>query len=108
MDLPITFLSGGAPAFETESRRPEKKTVREERPDIGDDLKTTILKLLASPNIASKEWIYRQYDHEVQIRTVVKPGDDAGILQIDDETAIALSCGCNPEHIALDPYRGAA
>ncbi len=108
VDLPIDFIAGGAPAFETESRRPEKKAVREERPDIRDDLKTQVLKLLASPNIASKEWIYRQYDHEVQIRTVMKPGDDAGILRIDGETAIALSCGCNPEHIAIDPYHGAA
>ncbi|MEA1945027.1 MAG: phosphoribosylformylglycinamidine synthase subunit PurL [Euryarchaeota archaeon] len=108
VDLPIDFIAGGAPAFETESRRPEKKTAEEERPDIRDDLKTSILKLLASPNIASKEWIYRQYDHEVQIRTMIKPGDDAGILRIDSKTAIALSCGCNPEHIALDPYHGAA
>ena len=108
VDLPITFLSGGAPAFESEPEMPEERVVEAEIPDIEDDLKTRVLKLLASPNIASKEWIYRQYDHEVQIRTVLKPGDDAGILRIDDETGIALSCGCNPAHITLDPYNGAA
>jgi phosphoribosylformylglycinamidine synthase len=108
VDLPITFLSGGAPAFESEPEMPEEQAVAEEIPEIDDDLKTRVLKLLASPNIASKEWIYRQYDHEVQIRTVMKPGDDAGVLRIDDETALALSCGCNPAHITLDPYNGAA
>ncbi|MBA1342573.1 MAG: Phosphoribosylformylglycinamidine synthase subunit PurL [ANME-2 cluster archaeon] len=108
VDLPITFLSGGAPAFESEPEMPEEQVEDAEMPEIKDDPKTRVLKLLASPNIASKEWIYRQYDHEVQIRTVMKPGDDAGVLRIDDETALALSCGCNPAHITLDPYNGAA
>ena len=110
VDLPITFLSGGAPAFESEPEKQEKGAVEVKRPGIADDPKTRVMKLLASPNIASKEWVYRQYDHEVQIRTTLKPGDDAGVLRIDDEAslALALSCGCNPAHITLDPYNGAA
>ncbi len=110
VDLPITFLSGGAPAFESEPEKQEERAVETKRPEIRDDSKTRVLKLLASPNIASKEWVYRQYDHEVQIRTTLKPGDDAGVLRIDDEAALALalSCGCNPAHITLDPYHGAA
>jgi phosphoribosylformylglycinamidine synthase len=108
VDLPINFISGGAPAFESKPEIPGEGTVEEKRPETRDDLKTRVLKLLASPNIASKEWVYRQYDHEVQIRTTLKPGDDAGVLRIDEETALALSCGCNPAHIALDPYHGAA
>ncbi len=108
VDLPINFLSGGAPAFESEPEKPCEGAVEEKRSEIADDPKTSVLKLLGSPNIASKEWVYRQYDHEVQIRTTLKPGDDAGVLRIDDETALALSCGCNPAHITLDPYHGAA
>jgi phosphoribosylformylglycinamidine synthase len=110
VDLPITFLSGGAPAFESEPEKQEERAVETKRPAIIGDPKTRVLKLLASPNIASKEWVYRQYDHEVQIRTVMKPGGDAGVLRIDDEAALALalSCGCNPAHITLDPYNGAA
>ena len=108
VDLPITFLSGGAPAFEGEPEKQEERVVEAENPEIRGDLKTRVLKLLASPNIASKEWVYRQYDHEVQIRTVLKPGDDAGVLRIDEGVALALSCGCNPAHITLDPYNGAA
>lgn len=67
-----------------------------------------ILKLLSSPNIASKKWVYRQYDHEVQIRTAVKPGDDAAVLRIDDEKAISLTADCNSIHTKLDPYHGGA
>ncbi len=116
VDLPINFISGGAPEFESEPEKPESGSVSGpesgsmggDNPEIADDLKTRVLKLMASPNITSKEWVYRQYDHEVQIRTIVKPGDDAGVLRIDDETALALSCGCNPAHITRDPYRGSA
>ena len=43
-----------------------------------------ILKLLSSPNIASKHWVFRQYDHEVGIRTVIKPGFDASVLRLDN------------------------
>jgi len=68
----------------------------------------SILKMLSSPNIASKKWVYRQYDHEVQIRTVIKPGDDAAVLKIDDNTAIALSCDCNSIYTKLSPYDGGA
>ena len=71
-------------------------------------VKESLLKLLSSPNIASKSWVYRQYDHEVQIRTVVKPGDDAAVLRIDDTTAIALTTDSNTIHTKLSPFDGAA
>lgn len=71
-------------------------------------VKESLLKLLSSPNIASKSWVYKQYDHEVQVRTVVKPGDDAAVLRIDDETAIALTTDSNTIHTKLSPFDGAA
>lgn len=71
-------------------------------------IKESLLKLLSSPNIASKSWVYKQYDHEVQVRTVVKPGDDAAVLRIDDETAIALTTDSNTIHTKLSPFDGAA
>ena len=71
-------------------------------------VKESLLKLLSSPNIASKSWVYKQYDHEVQVRTVVKPGDDAAVLRIDDETAIALTTDSNTVHTKLSPFDGAA
>lgn len=72
------------------------------------DLKEAIIKVLSSPNIASKKWVYRQYDHEVQVRTVVKPGDDAAVLRIDNETAIALTTDSNTIHTKLSPFHGGA
>lgn len=72
------------------------------------DLKETLLKLLSSQNIASKEWVYRQYDHEVQIGTVIKPGDDAAVIRVDDETAFTITSDCNSSHTKLNPYHGGA
>lgn len=72
------------------------------------DLKQTLLNILSSQNVASKEWIYRQYDQEVQIRTVIKPGDDAAVIRVDDETAFTITSDCNSSHTKLNPYHGGA
>ena len=90
------------------------RPTKEVEPDTGlveivdGDIEESLIKILSSPNIASKKWVYKQYDHEVQVRTVVKPGDDAAVLQIDDETAIALTADCNSIHTKLSPYDGGA
>lgn len=107
-DIPILFLCGGAPTSDIESQPlPGQPDTR--KPPVPDDLKDIILRLLSTPNIASREWIYRQYDHEVQVRTIIKPGCDAGVLRIiDDKKGLALSCGCNPAHVEADPYSGGA
>jgi phosphoribosylformylglycinamidine synthase len=66
-------------------------------------------KLLACPNIASKEWVYEQYDHMVRLNTLVLPGSDAAVLRIKDTNkAIAISVDCNSRYCYLDPYEGAA
>jgi phosphoribosylformylglycinamidine synthase len=67
----------------------------------------TLLKLLASPNISSKERVYRQYDHQVQTNTVVGPGSDAAVLRIKGTgKAISLSIDGNGRYCFLDPFRG--
>ena len=104
-DIPVKLLTEGAPTFERPSTAPQPRDIGE-KPELPADIKKAILSVLSSHNIASKRWIYRQYDHEVQVRTVTKPGDDAGILRIDGNEGIALSCGCNPRHTYLDPYAG--
>jgi phosphoribosylformylglycinamidine synthase len=64
--------------------------------------------LLASPNIASKRWVYRQYDHSVRTNTIVAPGMGAGTVRIKGtRRALALSVDCNARFVYLDPYRGA-
>ena len=66
-----------------------------------------LLKLLSSPNIASKEAVYRQYDHQVQTNTVVGPSSDAAVLRLKGTNkAIALSIDGNGRYCYLDPYRG--
>jgi phosphoribosylformylglycinamidine synthase len=64
--------------------------------------------VLSSLNIASKEWVYSQYDYDVQTRTIVKPGEGAAVISIDGSLGIALSSGCNPTQVAADPFNGAA
>ncbi|MDR3136323.1 MAG: phosphoribosylformylglycinamidine synthase subunit PurL [Coriobacteriales bacterium] len=78
------------------------------------DLLTQAKALLASPNICSRAWIWRQYDHQVLNNTVVLPGADAAVMRIGDtgrgamsQRGIALSTDCNGRYCYLDPYRGA-
>src|SRR5207245_6644586 len=78
------------------------------------DLNAVLLQLLGSPNLASKEWIYRQYDHMVRLGTVVRPGADAAVIRIldgapDPATAkgLALTTDCSSRYCWLDPYEGA-
>jgi phosphoribosylformylglycinamidine synthase len=104
-DLPANLLAD-PPTVEREAIEPVKdeEYVEVEHPSAEEAL----LKLLSSQNMASKRWVYRQYDHEVQIRTMVKPGDDAAVLRVDDEKAVALTTDCNSIHTKLDPYHGGA
>ena len=79
-------------------------------------LSEIILKLLSNPSIASKSWVYRQYDSQVQSNTVFKPGDaDAALIRLrrQDEknknnefSGVAASVDCNSRWVLLDPYRG--
>lgn len=71
------------------------------------DYSKTILKLLSSPNIASKHWVFQQYDHEVGIRTVVKPGFDASVLRLDNGKFLSAKIDGNPKHCYLNPRQGA-
>ena len=79
-------------------------------PDITpEDANDALLRLLASPNIASKRWVYRQYDHMVGTNTVVTPGSDAAVLRIRGLTQGLAVCTDGPGRaVELDPYRGAA
>ena len=67
----------------------------------------TMMKLLACPNIASKIWVYGQYDHEVGIRTVIKPGGDASVLRLDNGKFLSVKIDGNPKQCYLNPREGA-
>ena len=66
-----------------------------------------MLRFLGSPNIASKIWVYGQYDHEVGIRTVVKPGKDAAVLRLDNGKFLSVKIDGNPKHCYINPREGA-
>ena len=76
-------------------------------PDL-KDANAALLALLASPTIASKRWVYEQYDHMVRTNTMVRPGSDAAVLRIKGTSkALALSVDCNSRYCLLNPYEGA-
>ncbi len=78
--------------------------------------KQILLKLLSNPSIASKRWIYKQYDSQVQSNTVFKPGEsDAAVIRLREQneknknkvfSGVAASVDCNSRWVSLDPYRG--
>jgi phosphoribosylformylglycinamidine synthase len=74
----------------------------------GDVMNTILARLIATPNIASKEWVYRQYDHMVRTNTVVLPGSDAAVIRVKEtRRALAMSLDCNGRYSALNPKEGA-
>ncbi|MFX1554721.1 MAG: phosphoribosylformylglycinamidine synthase subunit PurL [Promethearchaeota archaeon] len=109
VSIPSKALSE-SPIFNREAKRPNylDTLLSQETPEPSLGLDEIIYKLIASENICSKEWIYRQYDHEVGIRSVVKCGEgDSGVLRIiGTDKFIAASVGINSKHCFLDPYEG--
>ncbi|HKU41594.1 MAG TPA: phosphoribosylformylglycinamidine synthase subunit PurL, partial [Polyangiales bacterium] len=117
VDIPIPMLVEAAPRYD----RPQREVARDpiSTQVIGptvNDANAELLALLGSPNIGSRHWVYRQYDHVVRDGTVIRPGDaDAAVIRVfceDGERTIekylALSVDCNGRHVQLDPHMGAA
>jgi phosphoribosylformylglycinamidine synthase len=112
-DLPMDFLHEGLPRLEREATWTRPKTRPLDAESLSDDLGADLRKLLASPDIASKEWVVRQYDHEVQAGSALKPlvgpgegpGDGAVVCPVlGSDRAIVLSCGINHHYGDIDPY----
>ncbi|MEK0347469.1 MAG: phosphoribosylformylglycinamidine synthase subunit PurL [Nitrosopumilus sp.] len=71
------------------------------------DYSKIMMSLLGAPNIASKIWVYGQYDHEVGIRTVIKPGHDASVLRLDNGKFLSIKIDGNPKQCYINPREGA-
>ena len=104
-----SHLVANAPLANWNLNRPEYidqlKNVK--KPKSPADLTKVLLSLLSNPTIASKRWVYQQYDHEVGIRTVVKPGaGDAAVLRLDNGNFVVIKLDGNSKHCYLDPYQG--
>ncbi len=76
-------------------------------PRVPHDLNRTLLDLLASPNTCSREWIYRQYDHEVGLRTIARPGEaDSAIIRLPNSCTLSVKTDGNSKQCYIDPYWG--
>lgn len=76
------------------------------KPKVPKNLSEIVLKMLSNPNIASKQWVYTQYDHEVGIRTVIKPGGDASVLRLDNGKFLSVKIDGNSKHCYVNPHQG--
>jgi phosphoribosylformylglycinamidine synthase subunit PurL len=106
MEPPLYRVATRKPGWLSKLQRFDLSTI----PDLAPEkCQPILLKLLDSSNIASKEWVYRQYDHQVQTNTVVPPGGDAAVLRLKDtRKAISLTTDGNGRYCYLDPYHGGA
>jgi phosphoribosylformylglycinamidine synthase subunit PurL len=109
-EIPAKQLAEEAPIYEREARKLTTDYVDDTdlRKEISASSAVDALKrLLADPTIASKNWVYRQYDHTVRTGTVVKPGSDAAVFYIREANKIlAATTDCNSLYCALDPREG--
>jgi phosphoribosylformylglycinamidine synthase subunit PurL len=111
-DVPVDALAEDAPVYHKPSKEPiyyqEFQTLEVEVPNV-KDLKETLKQLLSQPTIASKEWVYNQYDYMVRTNTVVAPGSDASVVRIrGTKKALAMTTDCNSRYVFLDPEVGGA
>jgi len=105
VDAPAEFLEDGAPFYDLPLEEPTEPD-RDLPADV--PLDEAFETVVGSPNTASKRWVYRQYDHEVQVRTAMRPGDDAAILAIrESNVGLAYSAGADPNWTDAAPYEGA-
>ncbi|WP_226678613.1 phosphoribosylformylglycinamidine synthase subunit PurL [Mesobacillus jeotgali] len=109
-DVPADALAEEAPVYYKPSSEPayfsEFQNMDNEIPKV-EDYEAALLELLQQPTIASKEWVYDQYDHMVRTSTVVSPGSDAAVVRIrGTEKGLAMTTDCNSRYIYLDPETG--
>jgi phosphoribosylformylglycinamidine synthase len=116
-DLELEFLTAGPIYCRPCNAERSTKRRAERIPKVKERYDKELLKLLASPNICNKEWIIRQYDHEVRGNTVIKPlqgklghsshGDAAVLKPVEDSfRGLAIATASNPFAVGIDPYRG--
>ncbi|WP_079478653.1 phosphoribosylformylglycinamidine synthase subunit PurL [Halobacillus salinus] len=109
-DVPVDNLAEDAPVYHQPSRVPEYykqfQAMDDYMPEITDH-KETLHQLLKQPTIASKQWVYDQYDSMVQANTVFAPGSDAAVIRVrDTEKALAMTTDCNSRYLYVDPEVG--
>ena len=115
VDVPPRTVAHQGPVYDRPYARPKgQDDIQADTPDslprpsTPDELRETLLRMISSPNLASKEWVTQQYDRYVRGNTVLAQPSDAGMIRIDESTGrgVAVSTDCNSRYVYLDPYAG--
>jgi phosphoribosylformylglycinamidine synthase len=116
VDVPPRTVAHDGPVYERPYARPSWQDALQAdapdaltRPSTPAEIRETVLRLVASPNLAAKTWVTSQYDRYVLGNTVLAQPEDAGVIRVDEETGrgVAVSTDCNGRFAKLDPYAGA-
>ncbi|HEY9349913.1 MAG TPA: phosphoribosylformylglycinamidine synthase subunit PurL, partial [Acidothermales bacterium] len=116
VDVPPRTVAHEGPVYERPYARPSWQDELQQagpatldRPSTGAELRETLLRMVAAPNLCSRAWVTDQYDRYVRGNTVLAQPEDAGVVRIDEETGlgVALATDANGRYAKLDPYAGA-
>lgn len=110
-DMPVRGLVDECPVYHKPSQEPTSYAANQALDTTGypevTDVNAALLQVLASPSVASKEWVYRQYDSMVRASTAVTPGSDAAVVLVrGTRKALAMTTDCNGRYVMLDPLMG--
>ncbi len=104
-DLPIKQMGDEAPEYDRPWVEPKKLPLLTDVP-APNDVKAAILKIIGSPDMCSRRWVWEQYDHLIQSNTAQIPGGDAGVVRVGPNKAIALTTDVTPRYVEADPFEG--
>ncbi|WIX81045.1 phosphoribosylformylglycinamidine synthase subunit PurL [Amycolatopsis carbonis] len=116
VDVPAHTVAHQGPVYDRPIQRPASQdaliadtSASLKRPSTPEELRADLLKLISSPNQASKEWVTAQYDRYVRGNSVLAQPSDSGMIRIDESSGrgVSVSTDCNAKFVYLDPYRGA-
>jgi phosphoribosylformylglycinamidine synthase len=118
VDVPPRSVAHDGPVYDRPFARPVWLDARQSdtptaerlaRPTTASEIRDTLLRMVAAPNLAAKTWVTSQYDRYVRGNTALAQPEDSGMIRVDEETGlgVAVSTDCNARFAALDPYRGA-
>jgi len=104
VDVPAELVADGAPP----ESHPQQVPAQSEGPVTTIPLREAVTQLLADARVGSRAWVYRQYDHEVGLRTCVPPGDNAAVIDVPElQTQVAIASGAVPRWTEAAPRQGA-
>lgn len=107
-DMPVSKLADSAPIYDRPSEKtPTPTPVRTEDVAAPEDVATSLMKLIGSPDLCSRRWVWEQYDHMVMRDTIARPGGDAAIVRVHDtDKGLCISTDVTPRYVKANPFEG--